>query len=194
MLKPAQVRLYSGGHEGAEAEFGRNAERWGIREINFTFEGHAIARDRGVTVLSPDALRKGDISMEIVSLRMGRSYTREKEIRPIIQTLFHVVNMGYQVFSVGWIQPDDTVKGGTGWGVELAKWFKRPISVYDQERNAWFGWNEYRWEPEIPVIRHNSIAGTGTRNLTEAGGLAIRELFDRSFHRTRAAAPSGNRP
>ena len=29
----SQFSLYSGGVRGAEAEFGRNAERWGVNEI-----------------------------------------------------------------------------------------------------------------------------------------------------------------
>ena len=63
-----KMRFYSGGHAGAEAEFGYNAERYGIREINFSFRGQNTERQRGVTILSPEALKRGDISMEIVSL------------------------------------------------------------------------------------------------------------------------------
>lgn len=183
MPNPRQMRFYSGGHSGAEAEFGRNAERYGIREINFSFAGDTPVRERGITVLSPEALKKGAISMEIVSKRMGRTFKREKEILSVIQSLFHIVNMGYQVFSVGWIQTDDTVKGGTGWGVELAKWFSRPLSVYDQDRRAWFTWIDNRWEPDTPLIRHDTFAGTGTRHLTADGRRAIRDLFDRSFRK-----------
>ena len=36
--------LFSGGAAGAEAEFGALAERYGIDEVNFTFEGHQIVR------------------------------------------------------------------------------------------------------------------------------------------------------
>ena len=32
--------LFSGGAPGAEAEFGACAERHGIEEVNFTFDGH----------------------------------------------------------------------------------------------------------------------------------------------------------
>lgn len=176
-----RMRFYSGGHEGAEAEFGRQAERYGIREINFTFEGHAPARKRGLTLLSPEALKRGAISMEIVSLRMGRTFSRETQIRRVIQTIFHMVNMGHQVFAVGWIQPDDTVKGGTGWAVELGKLFKRPLSVYDLTRVDWFTWQENAWHRDTPEIRHETFTGTGTRQLTRAGRKAIEDLFRRSF-------------
>lgn len=181
MTERSQVTLYSGGHKGAETEFGKNAERWGIREVNYTFEGHAVERDRNCTVLSPEELRKGDISMEIVSRRMGRTYAKAEKIRKVIQSIFHMVNKGYHVFAIGWIQPDGTVKGGTGWGVELAKLFNRPTSVFDQDRNAWFSWKDNEWVADTPVIQGDSFVGTGTRNLTGDGVQAIEDLFRRSF-------------
>ena len=181
MTDRSNITLYSGGHKGAEAEFGKLAERWGLQEINFSFDGHHTERTRGVRVLGPDELDKGDVSMEIVSTRMGRNYSRAEKIRKVIQTIFHMVNNGYQVFAVGWIQPDNTVKGGTGWGVELAKLFNRPVSVYDQDRKGWFAWKENSWVAENPVITDKTFAGTGTRHLTDDGRRALQDLFESSF-------------
>ena len=73
MTTPSQFTLYSGGHRGTEAEFGRQAEKWGLNEVNYSFEGQKPERDRGLVVLSADELKKGDISMEIVSLHMNRT-------------------------------------------------------------------------------------------------------------------------
>ena len=112
---------------------------------------------------------------------MGRTFSREADIRKVIQTIFHMVNMGHQVFSVGWIQPDDTVQGGTGWAVELGKLFKRPLSVYDLARPGWYSWKDGKWQEDTPKIRHATFTGTGTRRLTEAGRRAIADLFRRSF-------------
>ena len=44
--------LFSGAAPGAEAAFGAAAERHGIEEVNFTFEGHNDARRRGIRVLT----------------------------------------------------------------------------------------------------------------------------------------------
>jgi hypothetical protein len=119
--------------------------------------------------------------MEIVSMRMGRKYSKAKKIRKVIQSIFHMVNKGYHVVAVGWIQPDGTVKGGTGWGVELAKLFNRPVHVYDQDRKGWFAWKEKNWIAETPTITDNTFVGTGTVNLTDDGRNAILGLFERSF-------------
>jgi hypothetical protein len=187
MLDRSKIVLHSGGHRGTEAEFGRQAERWGLGEVTVSYEGHAMERDRNVRQLTEEDLREGDVSMEIVSRHMSRTYHRADRIRRVIQSMFHVVVPAYHVFAVGWIQPDGTVKGGTGWGVELAKFFNRPVSVYDQARNDWFTWVEGHWVPDTPVIPEQPFAATGTRQLSDEGRLAIEELFARSF----GAPPQG---
>jgi|TARA_B110000263_G_scaffold231549_1_gene226923 hypothetical protein len=50
-----------------------NAERLGIEEVNFTFEGHSIARDRGVRVLNHEELKKGDVSLTYTCLLKDNS-------------------------------------------------------------------------------------------------------------------------
>ena len=59
--------LFSGAAPGAEAEFGACAERYGIEEVNFTFDGHTEARRRGIRVLNHEELQAGDVSLEYVS-------------------------------------------------------------------------------------------------------------------------------
>jgi len=179
------ITLYSSGHRGTEAEFGRLAETWGLTEVNFSYAGHAPERTRGIRVLSPEELDKGNVSMEIVSTRLGRTFSKAEKIRNVIQVIFHMVNNGFHVIAVGWIQPDNTVKGGTGWGVELAKLFNRPLHVYDQDRKAWFSWKNNSWAAETPTLDHKTFAATGTRHLTEDGRKAIRDLFERSFGQAR---------
>lgn len=173
--------LFSGGLKGAEAEFGQLAEAWNIQEVTISYEGHTTERTRGLKVLAQEEMQKGDVSMEIVSQRMKRTYSKTDKIRKVIQAIFHMVNGGYQVIAVGWIQEDNTVKGGTGWGVELAKLFNRPLSVYDQDRKGWFSWQENRWIEDTPVITSDTFAGTGTRNISEDGKKALKDLFIRSF-------------
>lgn len=181
MGSSSEYTLYSGGLRGAEAEFGAAAEKWNIGEINYSFEGHLIERNKNVEMLSEEDLKRGDISMEIVSQRMGRNYSRVDKIRKVMQSIFHMINSGYQVFVVGKILADKTVKGGTGWGVELAKLFNRPLSVFDQETNRWYKWENSSWVKDEPVISNKTFSGTGTRYLTEEGKKAINDLFEKSF-------------
>jgi hypothetical protein len=181
MATPKKPKLISGGHKGAEAEFGRAAKRHGIAQTTLSFKGHAMEWPVNVKVMTAAELAEGDVSMQIVSKHMGRTYHEAALIRRVFQSLYHMVNGAYQVFAVGWIQPDGTVKGGTGWGVELAKLFNRETWVFDQEKNGWFRWSDGRWGEGDPRIESRPFAGTGTRNLTDAGRAAIEALFTASF-------------
>ena len=175
------AHLFSGGHKGAEAEFSRAAKRWAIPETTFSFEGHAMDHYGDVVVLDDAELARGDVSMDFVFANLGRPFHRGKGIRRVIQSMFHVVTRGNELFAIGWILPDDHVKGGTGWGVELAKFFNRKVSVYDQERNLWFTWDGGTWVQSDPTVPNGPFSATGTRNLSDEGRAAVTELFERSF-------------
>ena len=66
-MNPNNYVLYSGGAQGSEAEFGKVAEKFGVQEVNFTFDGHKIFRTRGVRVLTNEELLRGDFSLAYVS-------------------------------------------------------------------------------------------------------------------------------
>lgn len=180
-MKASECTLYHGGLKGAEAAFGEQAEKLGINETIFTFEGHRLHRDRSSVVLSEAELQRGDISMEIASRMMNRTYYETEKIRKVLQLIFHMVNKGHQVFVIGTILDDDSVKGGTGWAVELAKLFNRPLHVYDQGRKQWFTWKEGAWQEDTPTICYNTFVGSGTRYLSDDGAAAIEKLFTDSF-------------
>src|SRR5713101_10219341 len=110
---------FSGGAAGAEAAFGACAERHGIEEVNFTFEGHTIARHRGVRVLNHEELQGGDVSLEYVARLMHRRYSDSPTIRKVLQTLWYQINNGQEIYVIGTILADKTVRGGTGWGAEF---------------------------------------------------------------------------
>jgi len=173
--------LYSGGLQGAEALFGEMAEKWGLQETQYSFAGQQLARGKNVVVLSVEELKRGDISMELASKMMGRTYYQAEKIRKVLQTIFHMVNSGFQIFSIGEIREDNTVKGGTGWAVELGKLFNRPVSVYWQEKSQWYTWTEGAWQKDNPKISHSTFVGSGTRNLADSGKNAIEQLFVDSF-------------
>ncbi|MFW2366247.1 MAG: hypothetical protein ACN4GW_07505 [Desulforhopalus sp.] len=173
--------LYSSGLKGAEATFGEAAEKYGLSEVVFSFDGHKLTRDKNVTILDKEQLERGDISMELASRMLNRTYYETDKIRKVLQTIFHMVNSGHQVFVIGAIQEDGSVKGGTGWAVELAKMFNRPLHVFDQPQKKWFTWNKGWTEGSDPRIEYDTFVGSGTRYLNDAGREAIDKLFSDSF-------------
>jgi hypothetical protein len=183
-MKPSACILFSGGAPGAEAEFGGDAERRQIEEVNFTFDGHKIARHRGVRVLNHEELQAGDVSLDYVGRLVHRTYTDSPTIRKVLQTLWYQVNNGQEIYVIGTILDDKTVRGGTGWGAEFAKLCNKPLHVFDQDKDRWFRWNGADWEgvdKAGPVITHPHFTGTGTRTLKDNGKRAIEALFVRSF-------------
>jgi hypothetical protein len=191
IMNSADCILFSGGAAGAEAEFGTCAERHGIEEVNFTFDGHQDARQRGIRVLNHEELRAGDVSLEYVSRLMNRRYTEGPTIRKVLQTLWYQVNSGQEIYVIGTILPDDTVRGGTGWGAEFAKLCNKPLHVFDQEKDSWFKWSGSAWQAlsssETPAMTHPHFTGTGTRNLQPNGRRAIQALYEGSFRESRAS-------
>ena len=186
-MKRGDGILFSGGAAGAEAAFGACAETHGVEEVNFTFEGHKIVRHRGVRVLNHEELQAGDVSLEYVSRLMHRRFTDAPTIRKVLQTLWYQVNNGQEIYVVGTILEDGTVRGGTGWGAEFAKLCNKPLHVFDQGKNSWFSWTGEDWRKrsstDAPLVTHPHFTGTGTRTLQENAKRAIDLLFSRSFER-----------
>lgn len=182
MADPKEFTLFSGGAAGAEACFGELAQQYGLAEINYTFEGHQLVRSHGARLLTPEELARKDVSLAYVSKLLNRRFTNAPFMRKVLQTIMYMVESGHEVFVVGVIQDDNTVKGGTGWGAEFAKICNKPLYVYGQGRDQWFKWDTDAWAPvNAPVITARHFTGTGTRFLEEASQKAITDLFTRSF-------------
>lgn len=186
-LPAGSFTLLSGGAQGAEAEFGACAERWGLNENTFTFQGRGpLARTRGLVELSDEELKRGEVSPAYVKAHMHRTYSDALSPK-LMQSVWHQVVTAGEVFAVGVIQPDGTVRGGTGWAVELGRHWGRAVHVFDQEKKGWLTWKDGSWAAEAPPrITRERFAGTGTRSLTDEGRAAIQALFQRSFGSVRS--------
>ncbi len=182
MLHPANCTLFSGGAAGTESFFGSQAEHYGIQEVNFSFDGHQVERTRGLRMLTTDELQLKDVSLSYVSKLLRREYTRAPIFRKVLQSICWQITSGHEIFVVGTILEDNTVRGGTGWGAEFAKICNKPLLVFDQTRDGWFRWDNDTWLPEhAPLIRERQFTATGTRFLEANGKKAVEELFARSF-------------
>ena len=181
-LPPSAFTLISGSAKGAEKAFGEAAERWGVGEINFTFAGREPKRSRGLEILSEEALDRGNVSEAYINSHLHRIFPHTETFQRIFKMIWHQVATAGEVFAIGHILEDGTVKGGTGWGVELARHFHKRVYVFDQERKGWFRWTDETWLPvDEPIIHRTRFAGIGTRFPTEAAVQAIDDLFKRSF-------------
>ena len=176
-----QTILYASGAAGSEELFGQEAEKWGLKEVHYRFSGHIQNRTRGSLLLDETELARGTVSLNYVSRKLKRSWNKTPQLKKVLQLIWHMVNSAQQVFVVGTIQEDNSVHGGTGWSVELAQRWNKPVWVFDQEKNTWFFWNGKQWIDQVPTITSTHFAGSGTRFLQPDGKKAIEDLFKRSF-------------
>ncbi|THB63334.1 MAG: hypothetical protein D6E12_17120 [Desulfovibrio sp.] len=184
MSKASEYTLYSGGAAGAETLFGELAEKYGAQEVNFSFSGHKPNRTANLRTLTSDELLRKDVSLTYVSKLLGRKFTNAPYLRDVLRTIMYQVDSSLEIFVVGTIQEDGTVKGGTGWGAEFAKICNKPLFVFGQVKNGWFTWDHAQsiWAPvDAPTITQKQYCGTGTRFLEENGKKAVEDLFARSF-------------
>ena len=135
-MKREDCILFSGGATGTEAAFGAAAQRHGIDEVNFTFEGHNPVRERGRRILTGAELRRGDVGLGYVSKLMHRKFPDTPLFRKVLQTICHQVHNAQEVFVVGRINPDDTVTGGTGVAGEYAKILHTPLYVFEDRKSV----------------------------------------------------------
>ena len=181
-LPAESYTLLSGGAPGAESEFGACAEKWHLAEETYSFAGRKSERTRGLIELSEEELMHGDVSDSYLKSHMHRTYPQTPLFRSVLRSIWHEVSTAGEVFAIGTVLPDGTFNGGTGWAVELAKHWHKPVSVFDQEKKAWFGWQNGKWVlVDAPRITRARFTGTGTRFLTDDGRGAIRGLFERTF-------------
>ncbi|OGQ84609.1 MAG: hypothetical protein A2289_14945 [Deltaproteobacteria bacterium RIFOXYA12_FULL_58_15] len=174
--------MLSGGAKGSEATFGEMAERYGMTEVCFSFAGRTPLRTRGLVELAPDDLRRGAVSSLYVESQLHRTFPADEAFQKVLQTIWHQVTTAGEVFVIGAIQEDGTVRGGTGWAAELAKRFEKPLYVFDQGRQSWLTWSGSRWvNIAAPTIRHTRFCGTGTVRIEKTGRQAIAQLFADSF-------------
>src|SRR5258705_6406158 len=119
-MKREDVILFSGGAQGAEWAFGASAERHGIEEVNFSFDGHKPARTRGLRVLNHEDLAAGEVSLAYVSRLMNRRYPDTPTFRKILQSILYQINNGQEIYVIVAIQPHNTVSGVTDLGARFA--------------------------------------------------------------------------
>ena len=176
-----QKIMYASGATGAETKFGEEAEKWGIKEVHFSFPSHIQNRAKGTIILNEEELSRGTVCLMYVSRKLRRTWEQTPQLKNVLQLIWHIVHSCEQLFVVGSIQEDGSVHGGTGWSVELAQRWNKPVWVFDQEQQQWFSWNGQIWIHDTPTISRSHFACSGTRFLQPSGHKAIEDLFERSF-------------
>ena len=96
-----------------------------------------------------------------------------------------------KIFAIGKINKKNKVDGGTGYAVQMAINNSKPVVVFDLNDNQWKEWdyNLNIWQSiDTPILTKN-FAGIGTREITQAGVNAIREVYQKTLNSSEADKP-----
>lgn len=78
-----------------------------------------------------------------------------------------------------------SVDGGTGYAVQMAIDNLKEVYVFDQVKEKWFRWSYSSMsfiETSCPKIMVQNFAGIGTRDITDAGINAIKDVYRKTFN------------
>jgi hypothetical protein len=175
---------HSGGCPGADMFWETVGEEFGVKTIAYSFYNH-VQQSKNPHILSIEELQEGLERVRIAAKVLRRPVDHQYPyIKNLLARNWFQVKNSEAVFAVGWLDSLTTVKGGTGWAVQMAVDIGRPVFVFDQKTNRWyeFNYDEHCFVAidHIPTLTKN-FAGIGSRDLTDDGIEAIINVYKHNY-------------
>lgn len=176
---------HSGGAKGSDLEWDRigrefgftNHTHWRPEHLNLMekvdYDQMLIDVDNAAKVLGRPSVFRG---VELVR----RNWLQVHNVEAIY-AIAYIVNPGDKDFK-GFENKTgkQIVAGGTGWAVEMAIQKGKTVFVFDMTTNRWWMWSE-TYKQFVPFVHtpplRKKYAGIGSREITEKGKNAIREIY-----------------
>lgn len=184
----------SGGAAGADTEWGICAENVGYEVVHWVFEGHGNKNSNfsGARrcILNREKLLVADQYLEIANKSLKRSWpTRSQYTNDLLRRNHYQVHWSDSVYAVSSFTDDKSllkISGGTAWACQMYvdRWLYGngnldhcSLYLFDQVTEKWYSWVSYWKEIYSPPAPTGVYAGIGTRELSDAGRNAIKELY-----------------
>ena len=204
----AQYSMFSGGAKGADTEWGKVAEEFGVGSAGVE-EGYGIRHIRAnemtpahIEEAHPHVMKAGGSLSRTYPMKphSKRSPEKTEYANNLLRRNYFQVKNADAVFAVGNLVTDRIgarkelgaypltevrgleAKGGTGWAVQMAIDQGKPVYLFDQSSGKWYtGDNHSRRVVRTPRLTPR-FAGVGTRDLSKRGKEAIKDVFVRSTY------------
>lgn len=180
--------LFSGGAKGCDTVFDKLAEAVGHERVHFSFAEHrseceTIDLDRTQLTSYDEIVRRANRTLK------RRFPTQSGFVNNLLRRNAAIIEKAVDgIYAVSSFETPLTLKGGTGWGVQMVIDRHRlnprnfvPLFVYDQERNIWCEYTKIgaflEMEDDLPPMPVGHYGGIGTREPTEKAVHALRELY-----------------
>lgn len=176
---------YSGGADGADITWENEGEKHGILTYSYSFQNHN-QKGKNQVVLNDSFLEEGYKHVLTANKNLNRNIKNiSAYVKNLLSRNWYQIKNSEAIFAIGEITSANTqVDGGTGWAIQMGIDNKKPIFVFDQERNSWFEYvyqnNQFEKCNSIPTLTEN-FAGIGTRDIRENGINAIKEIYSHNL-------------
>ncbi len=87
------------------------------------------------------------------------------------------------IFAIGTLKNKKIVSGGTGWACVMGIDSGKDVYVFDQVNNKWYYWDysDNKYLVCVTPILTQNYAGIGSREITENGIDAIRNVYEKTL-------------
>jgi len=187
-VKISNYTCHSGGSAGADIIWEVVGDEFYVKTISYSYKGHKQL-GKNPYIMNTEELLEGWENIKIAEKSLRRNLTNI-EFNPYVRNLlcrnwFQVKN-SEAVFAVGMFTTTamKEVQGGTGWAVQMGIDNKKPVYVFEQDREFWFQYsyetNSFNKYEGIPTLTEN-FAGIGTRGINDSGTQAIIDIYENTF-------------
>jgi hypothetical protein len=178
-LGKGEVINHSGGAKGSDSVWGEVGEEFGVKSNHYYVEGNKTPK--GNVAISKQEALKADEALKKANESLGRTFpTSNDYVNNLLRRNFNQVDNADAVYAITEIKGNKP-QGGTGWAVQMAVDMGKPVFVYSQEKGQWMTFTNGKWGATDTPTLTNNFAGIGTREITEKGKQAIRDVYEKSF-------------
>ena len=134
----------------------------GITDVSFVAE--TMAKEYGIGFQVAESTT--DIEKANAVIKKANETLQREPLRVVLQTLlqrkYQVIIQADTIFAFGHLERDcKTLRGGTGWCVQMALDMEKDVYVYDIESSTWFRAKENRFrvwlKPYLPMLAIRSV-------------------------------------
>ena len=167
----------SGGAAGADLAWTIAAKSAGFEVEIVSFRGHHCLAPQGCTAreLGPEELVGLDPDLARVSRRRNIRLSNTGYVLNLLRRNIYIARDVDAIYAVTKLPP----VGGTAWACIYAEMEEKGLFVFDLQSTRWMACRRGVWVEEVPQDPRTfgRVGLIGSRFITEAGRVAIKELF-----------------
>lgn len=179
-----QYKCYTGGAIGSDMIFEIESIKKGFDVIAFSFKEHNTTSEHKF-ILTEYQLKDGYEHIKKANLKLNRNIKNiSKYVKNLLSRDWYQVKHSDTIYAIGILETESTVRGGTGYAVQLGIDEKKHIYVFDQSVDYWhyydYDTNKFEIYEGVPPLDYN-FAGIGTREINNNGINAIKSLISNAI-------------